>query len=464
MPYSIHELIYRNQQRRGCDKRKVVADVDYQHILDTVRSEISRHHAEELAQFMGKPDFRERLRTLIMRYVNLMALSTVSDIATLVDNIYNDMAGLGLIDLYLADPEVEEININGWRKGEVWIVTPEGKQQAPDGFVSVDEGINMTIKAARLGDVTYDGVKPYGDSYIANGIRMSGAIPPVADKTIGGIASIRKQKPTHVTRENIVRWGTATDAELDLLITCVMSGISVAIAGATGSGKTADMSLLLENLPDEERIVTIEDTRELNLIRTDDTGRVINDRVHLLTKEAPYPVSMQDLLRLALRLHPQTLVPAEMRGVEAWTVQEAGRTGHTIVSTLHANGAIEAYDRILTMCLLANTGLSEERILKNIIGAFPLVVFKRQLRDGSRKYMEIFEATGVKDGEVIGNTIFKFIVSGKETDARGKITKILGEHVMVGILSERLCQKLFDEGIEQDFIRRYNPEFKPIKG
>ena len=464
MPYSIHELIYRNQQRRGCDQRKVVVDMDYQHILDTVRSEISRLHAEELAQFMGTPDFRERLRTLIMRYVNRMALSSETEIATLVDSIYNDMAGLGLIDIYLADPEVEEINVNGYRPGEVWVVTPEGKRQAADGFVSVDEGINMTIKAARLGGVTYDGVKPFGDSFLAKGIRMSGAIPPVADKEIGGIASIRKQKPSQVTRENIIRWGTATAEELDLLITCVANGISVAIAGATGSGKTADMSLILENLPDEERIVTIEDTRELNLIRMDDSGRVINDRVHLLTKEAPYPVSMQDLLRLALRLHPQTLVPAEMRGVEAWTVQEAGRTGHTIVSTLHANGAIEAYDRILTMCLLAGTGLSEERILKNIIGAFPLVVFKRQLRDGSRKYMELFEATGVKEGEVVGTTIFKFIVTGKEMNAKGKITKIEGHHALVGKLSNKLCQRLFDEGVELHFIRCYNQDFQPIVG
>jgi len=241
------------------------------------------------------------------------------------------------------------------------------------------------------------------------------------DPDAGAIASIRKQKPFYITRENLIGWETATVEELDFLILCVNNGISVAIAGATGSGKTADMGYILSCVTPEKRIVTIEDTRELSLAQFDENGVMVNDVIHLLTKEEPNPITMLDLLKLSLRLHPDILVPAEMRGKEALTVQEAGRTGHTIVSTLHANSARSAYDRILTMCLEAGTSLSEERLLKNIVEAFPIMLFKMQLPDKSRKYMEIFEATGVENGEVSGSTLFKYVVDHYERDKGGRI-------------------------------------------
>ena len=462
--FSVQQLIYNYHQRKGSETTANISAFDYQSILEQVRSEVSRRHAEELAKEMGSDAFRDRLRNLISRYVNMNSLADASDMVALVDMLYNDMAGLGIIDALLADPDVEEINVNGWEPGAIWVYTPDGKKQAPSGFGSQEEGENIVTKAARLGAVTIDGAKPFGDSYLSRGIRMSGAIPPVTDSDIGALASIRKQKPSHVTRENVIKWGTMTAEQLDLLVTAVTNGISVAFAGATGSGKTADMSLVLSEIPDMERVVTIEDTRELNLVRRDAQGRVLNDRVHMLTKEPPNPITMQDMLIHALRYHPKILVPAEMRGKEAWTVQEAGRTGHTIVSTLHANSAKEAYDRILTMCLLADTSLSEERLLKNIISAFPLMVFKRQLRDGSRKIMEIFEATGVENNEVTGTMLYKYLVTGTEKDSTGRITRINGYHARLGILSQRLCQQLFDEGVDLQFIRTYSPNFVSIAG
>ncbi|MCL2497166.1 MAG: Flp pilus assembly complex ATPase component TadA [Symbiobacteriaceae bacterium] len=462
--FSVHHLIYRYHQRKRVSSKQNIDAYDYQAILEEVRGEIARNHAEELAKEMGTATFRERMRSLITRYVNRNSLADKLDIVSLVDAIYNDMAGLGLIDAYLSDSDVEEINVNGWEPGAVWITTPQGKVQASMAFASAEESENIVTKAARLGGVTIDGAKPYGDSFLTRGIRMSGAISPVTDGEIGAMASIRKQKPSFVTRENIIRWGTMTAEQLELLSVAICHGISVAVAGATGSGKTAVIGLLLSEVPDGDRIVTIEDTRELNLVKRDGEGHVLNDRVHFLTKEPPNPITMQDMLIHALRYHPKILVPAEMRGKEAWTAQEAGRTGHTIVSTLHANSAREAYDRILTMCLLADTTLTEERLLRNIVSAFPLMVFKRQLPDGSRKVMEIFEATGVVAGEVSGNTIYKFVVSGKESDEQGHIVKIRGEHLRVGSLSPKLCQQLFDEGVDLEFIYRYNPAFTPLKG
>lgn len=243
-------------------------------------------------------------------------------------------------------------------------------------------------------------------------------------------------------RENVIAWETATVEELDFLSLCANNGVSVAIAGATGAGKTADMGLLLSSVTSDRRIVIIEDTRELYLHGED------MDVTYMQTKEAPNEVTMLDLLKLSLRLHPEMLVPAEMRGAEALTVQEAGRTGHTIVSTLHANSARAAYDRILTMCLQAGTKLSEERLLKNIVEAFPVMVFKMRLPDGTRKYVEIFEATGVKDGALLGNTLFKYKVSHHERDATGMIIKTHGRHCRVGAISDKLAEQLSICGVD----------------
>ncbi|GHU94321.1 hypothetical protein FACS1894208_05190 [Clostridia bacterium] len=138
---------------------------------------------------------------------------------------------------------------------------------------------------------------------------------------------------------------------------------------------------------------------------------------------------------------------------EALTVQEAGRTGHTIVSTLHANSARAAYDRILTMCLQAGTKLSEERLLKNIVEAFPIMVFKMRLPDGSRKYVEIFEATGVKDGELLGNTLYQYRVSRHDRDSSGSITKTHDRHIRMGAISEHLTEQLSLCGVDASQLK-----------
>ncbi|MDF9410074.1 Flp pilus assembly complex ATPase component TadA [Pelotomaculum isophthalicicum JI] len=354
----------------------------------------------------------------------------------------------------MQDNETEEINVNG--SGGVWVLYKDRKIRLNETFGHPEACANIVRKMSRFGNVILDGSKPIGDSFIARGIRMSGAIAPCVDPDAGAIASIRKQKPLLITRENLIGWDTATAEELDFLVMCVNNGVSLAVAGATGSGKTADMGYILSCVPHDKRIVTIEDTRELSLAQYDENGVMLNDVIHLLTKEEPNPITMLDLLKLSLRLHPEILVPAEMRGKEAMVVQEAGRTGHTVISTLHANSARTAYDRVLTMCLEAGTSLSEERLLKNIVEAFPIMVFKMQLPDKSRKYMEVFEATGIKNGEVTGTTLFKYVVDHYERGDEGRITKVVGSHQRMGNISPALAEKLLLGGVPQREIRRFS--------
>jgi pilus assembly protein CpaF len=452
--FSINDLIYRANKQRSDSSESVKAQ-DYGEILDRLQRIIAKNNSTELAQVLYSEEAEEKLKDLIMRYLNSehMVAKGIQNISELVDMIYDDMAGMGLLSTYLQDGTTEEINVNG--SSGIWVLYKDRKVRLSDTFSNPEACANIVRKMSRFGNVILDGSKPIGDSYISRGVRMSGAIEPCVDPDAGAIASIRKQKPSYITRENLIGWDTATAEELDFLSLCVNNGVSVAIAGATGSGKTADMGYILSCVPHERRIVTIEDTRELSLAQFDENGVMLNDAIHLLTKEEPNPVTMLDLLKLSLRLHPEILVPAEMRGKEALTVQEAGRTGHTIVSTLHANSARTAYDRILTMCLEAGTSLSEERLLKNIVEAFPIMLFKMQLSDKSRKYMEIFEATGVQNGEVTGNTLFKYVVDHYERDKAGRIIKVVGSHKRLGNISPMLAERLLIGGVPQKEIRRF---------
>ena len=453
--FSVNDLIYRANKRRS-DSGESTKAQDYGEILDKLQRLIAKHHSAELAEVLYSEEAEEKLKDLIMRYLNQEQLvaKDLRNISELVDAIYYDMAGMGLLSPYLQDEDTEEINVNG--SEGVWVLYKDRKVRLNETFGNPEACANIVQKMSRFGNVILDGSKPIGDSFIARGIRMSGAIAPCVDADAGAIASVRKQKPLLITRENLIGWDTAIAEELDFLTLCVNNGVSVAIAGATGSGKTADMGYILSCVPHEKRIVTIEDTRELSLAQYDENGVMLNDVIHLLTKEEPNSVTMLDLLKLSLRLHPEILVPAEMRGKEALTVQEAGRTGHTIVSTLHANSARSAYDRILTMCLEAGTSLSEERLLKNIVEAFPIMLFKMQLPDKSRRYMEIFEATGVQKGEVTGSTLFKYVLNHYERDKEGRIIKAVGSHRRIGNISPTLAERLLIGGVPQREIRRFS--------
>lgn len=251
------------------------------------------------------------------------------------------MAGFGVLTKYIIDTEVEEININSWNCIEV--IYPDRVEMLSETFINADDCMDKIKKMVWLGGSIIDGSNPKVDSFIGEGIRISAIIPPCVDKKTGGVASIRRQKENVISRELMINYGSATDDELDFLSLCVNNGVSLAIAGSTGSGKTTDLGYLLKSIDRNKRIYTIEDTRELNIADVNESGRMINRVIQTVTKDGVNPVTMDDLLKEALRFHPYTIIPAEMRGKEALTAVEAGRTGHIIISTLHANSAIDAY-------------------------------------------------------------------------------------------------------------------------
>jgi len=453
--FNINDLIYKVNAGTTSVNTPKGKTRTYKEVLDTIRHIISKNHSSELINVLYSDEAKEKLKNLIVRYLNQQRISVqnFNNISELADKIYEDMAGFGVLTKYLSDAEAEEINVNAWNCIEV--IYPDKTIMLEDTFISPDDCMDKIKKMVWLGGSIIDGSNPKVDSFIGEGIRISAIIPPCVDRKTGGVASIRRQKENVITRELMIRYDSATDDELDFLSMCINNGVSLAIAGATGSGKTSDLGYLIGRLDNEKRIYTIEDTRELNIAKTDDSGRMVNRVVQTVTKDGVNPVTMDDLLKEALRFHPYAIIPAEMRGKEALTAVEAGRTGHTIISTLHANSAVDAYNRILSMCVSTGVRLSESKLLEFILEAMPVILFKRQLPDGRRVYDEIFEGLAVDDGKITGRTLFKYEVFQNIYDETGNIVRVEGKHVQLNKISDKLMSRLKYGGASEELLRRF---------
>lgn len=441
--FNINDLIYKmNSFIKGEKKDNSSTNNSYKDVLDRIRRLISENHSAELINVMYSEEAKEKLKNLIVRYLNQNKLSVpeCDSISELADKIYEDMAGFGILSKYITDPDVEEININAWNSIEV--VYPDRVDLLEKTFISPDDCMDKIKKMVWLGGSIIDGSSPTVDSFIGEGIRISAIIPPCVDRRTGGVASIRRQKKNIITRKLLVDYESATDEELDFLTLCVNNGVSLAIAGSTGSGKTTDLSYLIECIDIKKRIYTIEDTRELNIAKINENGVMENRVIQTITKDGVNPITMDDLLKKSLRFHPNIIIPAEMRGGEALTAVEAGRTGHTIISTLHANSALDAYNRILSMCVSTGVKLSESKLLEFILEAIPLILFKRQLPDGRRIYDEIFEGLNVENGKVVGKTLYKYEIEENIYDDDGNVVKVIGRHIRKNSMSELLLQRL----------------------
>lgn len=468
--FNVYQAIYEVSQHKKESKKDIKTDaMPYAEVLEIVRAEISKNHSGELANVISEPQGAALLKNLLSKYIyqKHIACLEYSGLNELVDKCYEDMAGFGFLTKYLYNDEVEEINCNGWN--DIEIVTANGWEKINEHFLSPQQCVDMTKKMCQLGGVIIDGSQPTQDSFITQGVRISAIIPPCIDDEVGAVFSIRKQKTNVITKQELINWGTATEEELDFLTLCISHGVSIGIAGSTGSGKTTDIGYILRSIPYDKRIYSIEDSRELNLKVTDENGKILNRVIHTKTRPSGnslHNVSADVLLKKSLRFDPQIIVPAEMRGEEAMTAQEAGRTGHTIITSLHASTALAAYTRILTMCMMSGTKLSEDLMMKLIIEAYPIMAFKMQLPDKTRKYMKIIEVEDYQDGEIIYRTLYRYVITNRVMSEDGtKIERMVGYHKKVSPISYRLANTLLENGADIKDIQRFaemdwNPEGK----
>lgn len=427
---------------------------EYQFLLENLRQYLKEKYAEELLRLLDSAETRSGLLDLINIFLREHSWTNAHSITgELAQRLYDDLIGFSFLERYLYADEIEEINGNAW--DEIEIVAKGRYQRLEERFQSPEHARDIVRKMMRIGGIILDDKRPWGDSFISTGIRISAMIPPLVDEDAGVAFSIRKQRPKSWSKEDFLRMGTMNAEIFDFLSLCVNHGISLGIAGATSSGKTSLISALLTQLNPDKRIFVIEDTRETSLAE-----HLEKRIIYTKTRESEAEnrqVSASDLLKAALRYHPDIIVPAEIRDEVALIAVEAGRTGHPILTGLHANSAKDAYSRILSLCMMGKTNLSEDLLMQMIVSAFPVMVFLTQMADGKRRLSEIFEAYkyNVAEKNLEGRMIYRFRANKVQKDGRGKIVSIDGDYIRENTISPFLAHQLRMNGCEAEQIAFY---------
>lgn len=425
----------------------------FQEALKEVQAFMSSEHASLIAEKAGDTR-KEQMKRFIRSYLEEKAITVAGMNADqLVDDLYNEMAEFSFLTKYVYGDGVEEIDVNSWKDVEVQY--SDGRDvKLPEHFDSPEHAINVIRRMLHVSGIVMDNASPAVLGHLSKNIRIAAMKTPLVDEDVGISASIRIVNPQSLTREDFIDGGTATGEELDFLSAMIRYGISVCVAGATSSGKTTLTGWLLTTIPDEKRLFTIENgSRELALVREED-GRVVNNVIHTLTRPSENPnmdVSQEDLLDMALRFNPEVICVGEMRSSEAYAAQEAARTGHTVISTVHSNSCEATYGRMVTLCKRASD-LSDEALLKMVTEAFPIVVFAKKLDDKKRKVMEIMECEITPEGVRKYNSLFRYDV--KETRRDGGRCMVIGEHVKDMPPSRSLCKRLVSNGMPVEELER----------
>ena len=401
----------------------------------------------------------EELKAYIGKYLYDTDYSVVGfDTKELVERLFEEMAEYSILTKHLADPDIEEININGW--DDVALTHLDGRiEKANEHFFSPTHAIDIVKKLLQHSGMIIDNAAPIAQGHLPNNTRVTALKEPIVDADRGIAVSIRMLHPQRVDRESLLQTESITEEMLYFLEVCLRYGVSFVVAGRTSSGKTTLLNSLLGSIPDGKRIYTIESgARELSLIKRDGNGKVVNNVVHTLSrpsdKEA-YDISQEDLVMAALRFDPDIICVGEMRDAEAHSAVEASSTDHTVVTTVHGGGGRYAHRRIAF--------LSQRRFpidmkisMQQAALAFPVVVFAHKLEDNSRKVMDISECVVHDDGELEYRTLYRYKINSNEyKDGR---FHIIGEFIKENTPSDYLCTKLLRGGIPQEILQKFNKE------
>lgn len=335
--------------------------------------------------------------------------------------VYNDLLGFGPIQPLLDDPDVSEIMVNGPKK-----IFIEKKGQLSKSSVVFDDEDHVLRIIDRIilplgRRVDYD--SPTVDARLPDGSRVNAVVRPVAID--GPSITIRKFRKDKLTVDNLVEFGSLSRQMADFLQACVKSRFNIVISGGTGSGKTTLLNVLSGFIPENERIITIEDAAELQLQQ----DHVMRMETKSANVDGLHAVTIRDLVKNSLRMRPDRIVVGEVRGGEALDMLQAMNTGHDgSLTTVHANSPRDALSRMETLVLMAGMDLPLKVVRTQISSAIDLIVQQTRLKDGQRKVTSITEVAGMEGDVVVLTDIFKFTQTGVTEDG-----KVLGELNPTGI-------------------------------
>lgn len=394
---------------------------------------------------------KDRIRTEIGRVVERLLEDervpmTTAEQNKIVEEVLDEVLGLGPLEVLLKEPSISDILVN--RHDKVFIERNGKLSETQVRFKDDAHLLHIIEKIVSQVGRRIDEAQPIVDARLADGSRVNAIIPPLA--LDGPCLSIRRFGRHVITQDEMIAYKTVTPGMLKFLAACVQAKTTVLISGGTGSGKTTTLNALSRFIPEEERIVTIEDTAELQLQQRHVVK--FETRPPNLNKEGG--INQRQLLRTALRMRPDRIIVGECRGAEALDMLQAMNTGvEGSMSTVHANTPRDAFSRLETLVLMADLEIPTRVILQQLASAIKMVVQVSRLQDGTRKIVSIAEVLGVGDDQIQLQDIFIFERTGI-TDAgkvqgrfrsSGNTPRILERLRISGIT---LSPAIFDEVLE----------------
>ncbi len=358
-------------------------------------------------------DLRPKVEGIVDRFLNINSLALTRDERVrLVEEVIAEVSGLGPLDPLLRDETITEIMVNG--PDHIYIERSGKIQRVAMSFLNDDHVLRIIDRIITPLGRRIDQTSPRVDARLPDGSRVNCIIEPLS--LIGPVITIRKFSARPYTVEDLVRFGTATEEMFDFLRACVEARLNIFVSGGTGSGKTTTLNVISAFVPEEERIVTIEDAAELQLRQE----HVITLEARPANLEGLGEITTRDLLRNSLHMRPDRIIVGECRGGEALDMIQAMTVGQEgSLSTGHANSSPDMLRRLETMILMSGYDLPLRSIREQIASAVDLIVHTARLGDGSRKIVNITEVYGIEDDQILTQDIFEFTQTG--IDERGKI-------------------------------------------
>ncbi|MEE1077204.1 MAG: CpaF family protein [Acutalibacteraceae bacterium] len=387
-------------------------DFEQEQLLVT---EIKRYVTENLPlSKMEDDELQAKVEDIVTERIGNQYCS-IDQRVSIVEQVYSSIRGFGLLDSIIKDDTITEVMING--PDNIFIEQSGRLFKLDKQFESQRRLEDIIQRIVGLAGREVNQANPICDTRLPDGSRVNVVLPPIA--LCGPTLTIRKFSKTPMTIAKLIQYGSITQEIADKLELLVKAKYNIFIAGGTGSGKTTFLNALSNYIPRDERVITIEDSAELQI-----TG--VDNLVSLETRNANASgvgeITIRDLIKSSLRMRPERIVVGEVRGGEALDMLQAMNTGHDgSLSTGHANSTEDMLSRLETMVLQGAAGLPLEAIRQQIASAVDIIIHLSRLRDKSRKTMEITEVVGYEDGKIILNPLYVF-----EEDENTTLEKVSG--------------------------------------
>lgn len=360
-------------------------------------------------------ELEEAVETLVEQQLKEVYVP-IEQWAMIVQQVYSSIRGFGLLDTIMADDDITEVMING--PDNIFIEKKGHLTKLDQAFENERRLEDIVQKIVGLAGREVNQANPIVDTRLPDGSRVNVVLPPISRN--GATVTIRKFSKTPMTVEQLIKYGSITQDIADVLEKLIRAKYNIFICGGTGSGKTTFLNALSNYIPKDERVITIEDSAELQIVGVDN---LVSMETRNANAAGAGQITIRDLIKSSLRMRPERIVVGEVRGAEALDMLQAMNTGHDgSLSTGHANSTKDMLSRLETMVLQGAEGLPLEAVRQQIGSAIDIIIHLSRLRDHSRKTMEITEVLGYENGQILLNPLYVF----EEDEENSNMEKVIG--------------------------------------